>query len=303
MPFKFYGIGSERQEKQESKEMDLICWGILLKLKTLFPIIWILNNNTENNVCGSIKMHLLFIDESGSLSPVGKHKPDDKFVLGGIIISEDTWFKIDSDLKYLKKKYRIEKEIKWRYFFQAKDKATSISHLDDQQKEQLRTDVYSIISKYKSIIIISVIADVGQCYQRSHIKNDDDLYWYAYKRLIERFQYYLQDLTKAAGTKMNGIAICDHRERRQDTRLQDMHYRMMHGQEAHTSNFANILEGVFIVPSHFSTGIQFADMVAGSIYRWFAKNDDRYYRQISSRIRTSPSGKIDGYGIVKLHKN
>jgi len=246
-------------------------------------------------------MHLLFIDESGSLSPKEKHKPDDKFVLGGIIISEDTWFKIDADLKSLKKRYVIEKEIKWRYFYQAKDKETPISHLDGQQKEQLRTDIYGIISKYKSIKIISIIADVGLCYQRSHISSDDDLYWYAYKRLIERFQYYLQDLTREAGTKMNGIAICDHRERRQDTRLQNMHYRMMHGKEAHTSNFANILEGVFIVPSHFSTGIQLADMVAGSVYRWFAKNDDRFFKQIATRIRTGPDGRIDGYGIIKLH--
>ena len=248
-------------------------------------------------------MHLLFIDESGSLSPKEKHKPDDKFVLGGIIISEDTWFKIDTDLKSLKKRYNVEREIKWRYFYQNKDKETSISHLDEQQKERLRTDIFSIIAKYKSIKIISVIADVGQCYQRTHIKSDDDLYWFAYKRLIERFQYYLQDLSKEAGEKMNGIAICDHRERRQDTRLQDMHYRMMHGQEEHTSSFANILEGAFIVPSHFSTGIQFADMVAGSVYRWFAKDDDRFYKQIAGRIRTSPSGKTDGYGIVKLHKD
>lgn len=246
-------------------------------------------------------MHLLFIDESGSLSPMEKHKPEDKFVLGGIIISEDTWFKIDADLKALKRRYTIEKEIKWRYFYQNKDKQTSVSHLNEGQKEQLRTGIFSIIAKYKSIKIISVIADVGLCYQRSHINSDNDLYWFAYKRLIERLQYYLQDLSREAGSKMNGIAICDHRERRQDKRLQDMHYKMMHGQEEHTSSFANILEGLFIVPSHFSTGIQLADMVAGSIYRWFAKNDDRFYSQIAGRIRTGPNGKVDGYGIVKLH--
>jgi len=247
-------------------------------------------------------MHLLFIDESGSLSPVGKNKPDDKFILGGIIISEDTWFKVDADLRSLKKRYNVEKEIKWRYFYQHKDKQTSISHLNDQQKEQFRTDIFTIIAKYKSIKIISAIADVGLCYERSHINSDDDLYWFAYKRLIERFQYYLQDLSREAGTKMNGIAICDHRERRQDTRLQGMHYRMMHGKEAHTSSFANILEGVFIVPSHFSTGIQLADMVAGGIYRWYAKGDDRFFGQFSKRIRRSPTGKMDGYGIVTIHK-
>ncbi len=80
-----------------------------------------------------------------------------------------------------------------------------------------------------------------------------------------------------------------------------MHYRMMHGQESHTSNFPNILEGVFIVPSHLSTGIQLADIVAGGIYRWFAKDDHRFYRQICERIRTGPAGQVEGYGIAKLH--
>ncbi len=246
-------------------------------------------------------MHLLFIDESGSIPPIGKHNPDDKFVLGGIIISESTWFKVNENLNYLKKKYNVVGEIKWRYFYVKEDKKTSLSHLSRDEKDQLRTNLFSIIARYKSIKIISVIADVTECYNRSHINSDDDLYWYAYKRLIERFQYYLQDLSKEAGGKMNGIAICDHRERRQDKRLQNMHYRMMHGQEAHTSNFPNILEGLFIVPSHFSTGIQLADMVAGGIYRWFAKNDDRFYRQIYERIRTSPDGNVEGYGIAKLY--
>lgn len=192
-------------------------------------------------------------------------------------------------------------EIKWRYFFAHKNKSTPLSCLSPEVKEQFRTDLFKIINQYKSIKIISVIADANQCYLRSHINGEDDLYWFAYKRLAERFQYYLQDLSREAGGKMNGIVVCDHRERRQDKRLQNMHYKMMHGEEEFTSKFENILEGVFIVPSHFSTGIQLADMVAGSIYRWFTKNDDRYYRQIYNRIRTSPSGKVEGYGIVKLH--
>lgn len=200
----------------------------------------------------------------------------------------------------MRKKYEVTGEIKWRFFFAHKDKPTPLSHLSPERKEQFRTDLYSIINRYKSIKIISVIASVNQCYQRSHINSHDDLYWFAYKRLTERFQYYLQDLSREAGGKMNGIVICDHRERRQDKRLQKMHFKMMHGDEAYTSSFGNILEGVFIVPSHFSTGIQLADMVAGGIYRRFTKNDDRYYNQIYSRIRRSPSGNVEGYGIVKL---
>ena len=58
-------------------------------------------------------MHLLFIDESGSLAPIGKHCPNDKFVLGSIIISESTWFKVNENLNYLKRnKYKIHNSIR-----------------------------------------------------------------------------------------------------------------------------------------------------------------------------------------------
>ena len=130
-------------------------------------------------------MHLLFVDESGSVSPKEKQKPDDKFVLGGIIISEDTWFKVNEDITSLLRKYNVGGEIKWRYFYVSENKRTSLSHLGEIEKERLRTDLFNIIARYKSIRIISVVADITKCYKRSHIKSDDDLYWYAYKRLIE----------------------------------------------------------------------------------------------------------------------
>ena len=109
-------------------------------------------------------MHLLFIDESGSLAPIGKHGPEDKFVLGGIIISEHTWFKVNEDLLALKKKYNVLGEIKWRFFYASPNKKTPLSHLGKDLKEQFRRDIYTIISRYKSIKIISVLADVAQCY-------------------------------------------------------------------------------------------------------------------------------------------
>ena len=61
-----------------------------------------------------------------------------------------------------------------------------------------------------------------------------------------------------------------------------------------------VLEGIFIVPSHFSTEIQLADMVAGSIHRWFAHSNDRFYKQVSGRVRTNQNGKAQGATPTKL---
>jgi hypothetical protein len=245
-------------------------------------------------------MHFLFIDESGTIPPHEKHKPEDKFVLGGVIISEDTWFKINSDLATVKKDYHIDGEIKWRFFHKHRDKQNTLSHLEKTALEQLRLDIYSLITKYKSIKIITVVADVPRCYEKKHVCNDDDLYWFAYKKLIERFQYYLQDLSREAGMKMNGVAVCDHRERKQDKRLQDMHFKMTYGDMNYKSELNNIVEGLFIVPSHYSTGIQLADMVAGAVYRLYSKGDRTYYELIKPSIRKSPAGDVGGYGIVRF---
>ena len=38
------------------------------------------------------------------------------------------------------------------------------------------------------------------------------------------------------------------------------------------SQFNNLIEGLFIAPSHLSVGIQFADLVAGAIFRKYEKN-------------------------------
>jgi hypothetical protein len=68
------------------------------------------------------------------------------------------------------------------------------------------------------------------------------------------------------------------------------------------SKYSNVIEGLFIAPSHLSVGIQFADLVAGAIFRKFKSKDERFYAQIAGSLRTSPSGNVEGFGIVKFPK-
>ena len=62
------------------------------------------------------------------------------------------------------------------------------------------------------------------------------------------------------------------------------------------------MESLFFLPSDISVGIQLADMVAGAVWRKFEKNDDRCYKMLEPSIRKSPSGQIDGFGIVRFPK-
>ena len=247
-------------------------------------------------------MHLLFIDESGNPSPPGKQGPK-HFVLGGVIIPEEIWPRLSADIKRLKKTYAVTGEIKWRYFIAGNQKPdNSLLRLDPSERDQLRTQLFHALARYKSVRIISVIADVQRAYADPAIRNDDGLYQRAYKILTERFQYFLQDLERESGQRINGLIICDHRNNHQDERLRALHQKLVNSEGIFTSSYANLIEGLFLAPSHYSVGIQFADLVAGAVFRKFEAKDERFYDLIKPLVRTSPTGETEGYGLVKLPK-
>lgn len=249
-------------------------------------------------------MHLLFIDESGTPPEKNKANLHPYFVLGGIVIPEDIWGKLAADLARIKSQFKINGEIKWRYFAPPKPNSEthSLSHLNVNQKEDLRTSLYKTIGAYRSIRLICVVIRTEDAFNLPYIKTGDDLYWYGYKQLTERFQYYLQDLERTVGQKLNGIIVCDHRGPKDDARLRELHAKLMRGDKNNISAYGNIIEGLFIAPSHLSVGIQLADMVAGAVFRAHKAKDERFYKQIETSFRTSPQGKIDGFGLVKFPK-
>ena len=249
-------------------------------------------------------MQIFFIDESGTVPPPNK-RHSKYFVLGGLSIPENHWHEINNELKQIKQKYNINHEIKWRYFApNNKDEENTIRHLSAEQKENLRRELFYNITKYKSVKIISVVTNVDSAYSTSYINNIDDLYANSYKRLSERFQYYLQDLTRTVGNKVNGIIVCDHRGPQDDQKLRKVHASLIESKQEVYSSYGNIIEGLFIAPSDMSTGIQYADMIAGAIYRKYENNDDKFFNLIKDSIRKNPTtGNIEGYGIIKNPKS
>jgi hypothetical protein len=245
-------------------------------------------------------MHILFIDESGNPPPPGKSGPSN-FVLGGVIIPEEVWPKLAADLKRLKKEYNVRGEIKWRYFIAGNRKPeNSLIHLEPAKRDELRLQLFNALARYRSVKIISVVADIERAYGDPTIRDDSALYQRAYKVLTERFQYFLQDLERESGQRINGIIICDHRNNHQDDRLRALHQKLVNSEGIFTSTYANLIEGLFVAPSHYSVGIQFADLVAGAVYRKYESNDERFYELIKPLIRASSTGRIEGFGIVRI---
>lgn len=246
-------------------------------------------------------MHLFFLDESGAIVPENK-KHTEYFVIGGVIIPEIHWHEIYKKLRDIKRQYRITSEIKWRYFSpNNQEEENGMKHLTFEQKNEVRNKLYNIITSYKSLKVISTVTNIKEAYKLPYVNNQEDLYWYSYKQAVERFQYYLQDLSRDSGAEFNGLVIIDNRLSCDDNRLRNLHHKLMVVDRENYSNFNNLIEGLFIAPSHLSVGVQFADLVAGAIFRKFEKNDDRYYNQIKDSIRNK-NGNVMGYGIVKFPK-
>ncbi len=246
-------------------------------------------------------MQILFIDESGT--PLSPDKADDSppLVLGGIIIPNQDWHSVKADLEEIKEKYGVSGEIKWRFFFvpPGKKSTDTLSALDEQARESLRSELYAVLNKYQFIKAISVIVHAKEAYAIPDINNTDDLYCYAYKVMAERFQYYLKDISSNTDEPINGLIVCDHRARSEDSRLQELHATLLKGNHKADSNYTNIVEGVFVAPSHLSVGIQFADMVAGAILR-LNKKDTRFYSQIEKIFRKSETDPAEGHSLIEL---
>jgi hypothetical protein len=149
-------------------------------------------------------MHLLFIDESGTIPPKNKQASTEYFTLGGIIIPEDLWHSLDKELALLKLAYDVHGEIKWRYF-SPHNKGINrhpLTHLSGREKEEFKFSLFSLITKFKAIRSICAVVNIKKAYSLEYVQCDNDMYWYAYKHIIERFQFHLQDLSRMVGNKI-----------------------------------------------------------------------------------------------------
>lgn len=174
---------------------------------------------------------------------------------------------------------------------------------DQQRRNDFRDRFFSIISDTRSCRIIACVSESPTAYFLGNVSSQDDIYLRTYKPVTERFQYLLQDITSASGRDSFGMIIADHRGRGDDERLRHQHEKLLGGAANYTSNYANFIEGLFFSPSHMSIGIQFADMIAGAIWRAQAHNDRTWYDQIRSSLRSSPTGRIDRFGVCRFPKS
>ncbi|MCB1434572.1 MAG: DUF3800 domain-containing protein [Alphaproteobacteria bacterium] len=248
-------------------------------------------------------MHLCFVDESGTPAKPGQQRPQ-YFVIAGLIIPEERWHGISQKLMGLKRQWKFFGELKWRYFApQNDDHDNPMLGWDRTRRDEFRANVFNIVTGDRSVNIVAGVTQAFAAYQLSNVTSQSDIYFRTYKVVTERFQYLLQDISRASGRKANGIIVADHRGRGDDEIMRMQHQRLVEQDHMFTSTYGNLIEGLFLTPSHLSVGVQLSDMVAGAIGRKFESGDETWYQEIVPSLRKSSAGKVDGFGIARFPKN
>jgi hypothetical protein len=245
---------------------------------------------------------MFFLDESGT-PPKGLPCKDRYFVIGGLVIPDGAWHKLRDAVQGMKIRRKLRGELKWRYFSGSNnDDKNPMRLFSQEQRNEIRSELYGIICAIKSIKAMACVSCIEAAFAMPTCCSSDELYHYTYKPMSERFQYHLQDLTRAIGRMETGIIVADPRGAVADQRFRGAHELLIKRAGDFTSNYAHLIESLFFQPSDLSLGVQLADMVAGAVWRKYEKGDETFYRQIETAFRTSPKGVIDGYGIVKFPK-
>lgn len=91
------------------------------------------------------------------------------------------------------------------------------------------------------------------------------------------------------------MLVQDSRDFKQDSELRSFYDRLLK-RGTHWTKLPNIIEGIFLTPSHFSVGIEFADFCVGAIYRHITKKDSDYFSVIKHKFigRYKKKGLKDG---------
>lgn len=247
-------------------------------------------------------MHLLFMDESGTPPKPGITEPR-YFVVAGVIIPEGTWHPLRDGLMGLKIRHRVRGELKWRYFAPNNDDARNpMRTLPQDARNEIRSDVYKLLVGTRSIRTIASVVSSAAAYDMASVNEQQDIYHLGYKGVTERFQYHLQDLSREIGRKQFGIVVADHRGSNDDKLLRQVHQKLLHSKGEFISTYRNLIEGLFLEPSHLSVGVQLADLVAGAVWRKFERGDDTWFERLEATFRRGPSGAVEGYGLVRSPK-
>ena len=227
------------------------------------------------------RMYLLFIDESGQLSERRF------FALGGVALRDRDWRTLRALwLETLRAHGRpTDRELKWH--------GVRTGAVPPKLADAIvRTIAAAPVRCYVTLLDI----ELGARDAPEFFASDDDVYATGLMFLAERFQLLLQDADDV------GMVVVDSRFREDDLRLRRFFADLTHSGTPYMK-LTRIVEGLFLGPSHYSIGLQCADLVASITAAAERGNGQArgYLKTLLPRFATHPAtGAFEGVGI-KCH--
>jgi hypothetical protein len=244
---------------------------------------------------------IAFIDEAGSPEIPCLSKPgsqDAVFCVGTCFMRIHYWQELKEIYEQTRDDFNIplDQELKWKNLVRHTGPA---KHLDDARVWTfLETLIGRIDPRKFKAVAVTVYKD--DAYNRKgYIREAQDIYNSAVLFALQRLQNDLDD-RYGEGANCPALIIADSRERGgQDNRLRSFVDGAITGGGLWVKFDKSIVEGILFQVSHYSVGVQIADLIAGAAFQRDARNDAKYLNLWDRVLRRSPTGSTSGYGYVR----
>ena len=226
-------------------------------------------------------MHLLFLDESGQLS---ERK---FFALGGVALRGGDWHALRDLWQETLAAYRwpVDREVKWHGI------------RTGEVPPALADAIVEVVAHAPLTCYVTLLdIELGLETAPEFFKSEEETYATGLMFLAERFQHLL------AAVDDVGLIVVDSRFREEDSRLRRFFSDLTKDGTPY-SRLERIVEGLFLGPSHYSIGLQCADLVCSITAAAERGNGQArgYLRKLLPRFAVHPAtGGVEGVGLKRF---
>jgi hypothetical protein len=226
-------------------------------------------------------VHLLFLDESGQLSQRRF------FALGGVALRDRDWHALRRlwQPTLTAHSWPADREVKWHGI------------RTGEVPPPLADAIIEILGRAPLRCYVTLLdIELGQTAEPDFFVTEEDTYATGLMFLAERFQLLLRDVDDV------GMIIVDSRFREDDARLRRFFADLTQDGTPY-SRLDRIIEGLFLGPSHYSIGLQCADLVCAITAAAERGNGQArgYLKTLLPRFATHPAtGELDGVGVKRF---
>jgi hypothetical protein len=226
-------------------------------------------------------VHLLFVDESGKLDQGGV------FALGGVAVRDRDWPELRDLWQGTLRSagWPLDREVKWHGIRKG------------EVPPAVADAVFAALTGAPFTCYVTLLdPERGRREFPELLGTPEDTYATGLMFLAERFHHLL------AAADDVGVVVVDSRFREDDRRLRRFFADLT---EAGTPymKLQRIVEGLFLGPSHYSIGLQCADLVVAATAAAERGVGDgrRYFKQLQPRFAVHPAtGALDGVGLKRF---